>query len=131
MKIINTTDTFSGRRLRVRAVNEDSVAALAAELAAKRGEPAIVVRHGGDVANRYGYPAATEGVVAVALSPYLVVVAGCRLPANKVTYAGVLAACVGQLARPLLDNRFGDAATVAARKAIIEWAKSNSEEASC
>lgn len=85
---VGTELTLTGRRLRVRRVNEGWLASYVADRAAKRGEPCVSVRHGGTVANKYGYPAETEAVLAVALDAETVVVWARRIPANKATLSG-------------------------------------------
>ncbi len=110
-------------RLRVRMVYPDYAARMACDLAAKSGRPEIIVRHGGGVANCYGWPADTEGVVAVALSPCMAVVWHVRLPANKVTHSGVLAVALGSDARALDDARYGQAARDAAYRYAVEQAR--------
>lgn len=76
-------------RLRVRRVNFDHDAAV------EMGREAVTANkwrsrawHGGGVANKYGYPAETEAMVAVASPTGRVAVWWSRLPANKVTTFG-------------------------------------------
>lgn len=107
MTIHDATGFFSAGRLRVRRVNETRIAEQAAQTAAKNGRPSIKASDGGDVANCYGYPAETEGIVAVALDAETVVVFGARLPANKVTLSGVAGAACNS-AWPLFDGRVTD-----------------------
>lgn len=77
-------------------------------------------RHGGTVANKYAYPAVTEGVFAAAIydaatNTVRVKAWAGELPANKTSYAGV-AAIAGY--RDLLDERMGEARTAAAKQAL-------------
>jgi hypothetical protein len=94
-----------GRRLIVRRVDEMALAEKALSTALARHDLYVTVAHGGSVANNYGYPAETEGALAIA-TPNLCVVYVNRLPANKVTEAGVSERCIPG-ARPLFDLRFG------------------------
>lgn len=112
-----TETTLRGYRLRVRKVNEKAVASQAAS--ARR----IVVQHGGGVANRYGYPAATEAVVAVPVGNAVVLFAS-RLPANKVTHSGAIAAAVSSRFRAIFDGRYGEAKRAQARTALYDLAGS-------
>lgn len=114
-------DTRSGR-LRARTVDAgqlERVATRAAVKASQRGKPTVRIRHGGDVANCYGYPAYTETVVAVAIDAKTVGVWAAQVPANKVTFGGCLEACIGPEARPLFDLRFGKKAKAAAKQYIV------------
>lgn len=61
--------------------------------------------HGGSVRNSYGYPAKTEGAVAVGLPDGRGYVCVDRLPANKVTLGGVFRTITGFSG--LFDARFG------------------------
>lgn len=105
IEIVNLT----GKETRLRRVNELAVAEEAIRCAATYGVPSSAAAHGGDVANGYGYAAATEGALAFALPTgecdvYLV-----RLPANKVTLGGVAAAVAresGSLAAELSVARY-------------------------
>lgn len=95
-------------RLRVRRVDESATAADAQKKAKKSGSPSFSVRHGGDVANRYGYPAKTECCVAVALPDGRCVVWVDRIPANKATLAGACSAApwhLYYLLRAYFDGR--------------------------
>ena len=111
-------------KLRVRAVCEEKLAAEAT--GAKCG---YAVAHGGAVCNSYGYPAETEGALAVARTDGSVVVYRVRLPANKVTTGGVLRAIASyhgviaaELLIPRFDSRYSsstwDVARHHARKAL-------------
>lgn len=119
IKIIN--DERTGR-LKARTIDLSRLAAEAAESAIATNKPVMIARHGGDVCNSYGYPAETEGAVAVAIPHEGAVVVACyatQLAANKVTCSGVAAKCVGNFARPLWDSRYGDAATKAAKSKLL------------
>lgn len=93
-------------RLKVRRVNELTVARRALMRARAWGHAAWAVDDGGGVCNSYGYRAETEGCVAYALPTGEVVVWVARLPANKVTPAGVCRAVGADLLIPLNDDRF-------------------------
>lgn len=82
-----TRTTLTGRRLRVRRVDENALARDTAR-AATRETPAIHCAHGGTVAGAYDYPAETEAVLAVALSPTLVVLWAKRINARGATLSG-------------------------------------------
>ena len=109
-----TIGTLGGRRLRVRSVNEFALAERVADRSLEKGRAAIHCTHGGGVANRYGYPASTEAVLAVALDAQTVVLWARRLPANKVTLAGA----AGKYA-DLYDGRTGKERTDAARTQLL------------
>lgn len=94
-------------RLRARTVDTDSVAVRVSAHAMAAGSPAYLVRHGGGVANSYGYPAETECVVAVGLPNGNVAVWASQTSANKVTLAGAARAAVGPVAGDLWDGRTG------------------------
>lgn len=89
IEIVNLTGKET--RLRARRVNEYFIAGEAIGTAKRLGVPVSAARHGGDVANSYGYAAATEGALALALPTGECVVYLVRLAANKVTLAGVAA----------------------------------------
>ena len=111
------------RRLVVRRVDEEATAKRALMLAHDIGGPAIITRHGGTVANKYGYPATTEAVTAVAWPDGRVWCSEVvRIPANKATLGGVIARTVGEFARPVRDCRLSDATTAAAREKVIAFA---------
>jgi len=117
---------ISGKRLQVRNIDVGSAVDLVVERAHGRrnvsGQAQYVIEcfHGGSVANSYNYFALTEGMVLVANWPAgLLKFAVCRLPANKVTDAGVLKSTIGEEARAYRDYRFGEIKTLAARDAII------------
>ncbi len=90
-------------RLRVRRINEQSFAASSIANATP-GKWAADTRTGGSVANKYGYPADTEGALAVVTPEGHCVVWIARLPANKVTSRGAAAACV-KSAGDIFDSR--------------------------
>ena len=102
--------TGSSRRLRVRRCDP-------VELAGTWG-----VRHGGGVANAYGYRADTEVVASLAHGVVQVDVRA-RVPANKVTASGAIAATLGEWARPLVDERYGEERTEAARAYVARLAR--------
>ena len=95
-------------RLRVRRVEEHSLAEHTLARARKHNRVAVSVRHGGSVANSYGYPAETEGAVAIAAPDGRVWVGVERLPANKVTLSGVVSAVLGGQSpwRARFDDRY-------------------------
>lgn len=106
--------SYTNRRLKVRQVDLDIE-----RFVDGLGDGAIEcsISHGGSVANAYDYPAATEGVAMIALREgrKVTMIAGAaRVPANKVTDAGVIAAALGEWARPLADRRYGKDTTAAA-----------------
>jgi len=117
--LIVTPRPFTGRRLRVRRVDEEGFAEYVRERALKSGEWVVDVDHGGSVANSYGYPAQTECVLAVS-DPLGITVFWCsRVPANKVTLRGAADACVTG-AGDLFDERV----TAKARKEqAMAWIK--------
>jgi len=92
VKLIDLTG--SDRRLRVRRVNEESLARYVAAEARKDDTWVVDVRHGGTVANAYGYPAETECALAVASPAGLVIVWLARASANATTERGAAEACL-------------------------------------
>lgn len=105
-------------RRKMRRVALDSTIERCREIAAGRAtKRAIVAKHGGTVPNCYGYAACTDAVVVVVQGDNTVAWAR-EIPANKATLSGVLARCVGEKARALLDERYGDEATEKARAYI-------------
>ena len=100
------------RRLIVRRVDEHELLRDAIAKAFETGKPSIFARHGGSVANKYGWPADTEGALAIAFPDGRSYVEVVRLPANKVTLAGVFNRIFGEYG--LFDCRFS-----AARKALV------------
>ena len=57
----------------------------------------VYARHGGTVANKYGYPARTSAVLAIeCVDCGTTVVMGAQSPANKATRAGAAAACLAK-----------------------------------
>lgn len=125
IRIYATDDLLfdSGRRLRVRQVDEHHVADYVLTASHVLGAPEVYVHHGGGVANAYNYPAVTEGIVSVGFPDGSLVQWGARLSANKVTNSGVLFACLGSWARPYGDLRFDIEAQAEARRKIIEVAE--------
>lgn len=113
--------SYTGRRLKERRVDENCPVRIFRNRPPK--EPFIQIAHGGDVAGSYGYPAQTEAIVTVAFPNGDVVQWGCRLRANGVTHGGILAACLGEWARPFGDDRFGEARRQEARELIITAAR--------
>ncbi len=111
------------RRLRARRIEVDAMIARAIARASELDRPVVRAANGGAVCNSYGYRAYTDGVVVVAFPDGRAVAWAETLPANKVTISGVLAACLGEGARPFGDERFGVAQTEAARLAIIAAAE--------
>jgi hypothetical protein len=104
-----------------RTVNIDSFATDAINLAIKNQKPTVEVTHGGTVANSYKYKAFTDAVVAVAWPDGRCLVSAKRIPANKATLSGVLAATFGEWARPYRDYRFDR--TDLAKQMIVEYAE--------
>lgn len=115
IKIVMALDE-SSPRARTRRIN------VAAPAARALSSGMITVAHGGSVANSYGYPAWTQGVVVVPVSDTCVVAWTVELPANKVTHSGVLARCIGDHVRAVLDVRYGDDATEQARWYVLSEA---------
>lgn len=105
-------------RLRTRYLGQACLDALVdsvREAALSSGRWAHDCTHAGDVPNNYGYPAATSGALVVSDPDGNVVVWMCRLPANKVTLAGVCGHTV-PAASPLYDRRYGAEAKRAAER---------------
>lgn len=94
------------RRLRLRRVNEELLAKEVSTRASDKNKFSWIVAHGGSVCNNYGYPANTEGAVIACIPRHKPLVWVTRLPANKVTLSGVIAACLGEALRPVVDKRF-------------------------
>jgi len=94
------------------------------ERAVSTGRWAWAADHGGGVPNCYDYPAWSQAVVVVAWPDGTAIAADRWIPANKITYGGVLASVVGEAARPLLDGRWpkGHPREVEAQLAILRWA---------
>jgi hypothetical protein len=65
------------------------------------------IHHGGGVANAYKYRAETEVAWSLVISRDEALCGVLRLPANKVTLSGCVAAAFGPWSRPALDPRFG------------------------
>jgi len=112
----------TGRRLLERRVDEIELGKSYVESAMESGETLVLVDHGGSVANNYGFPAQTEGLVSVAFPNGYLCQFGARLPANKVTSSGILAACLGDWARPYQDPRFSTEKAAQVRDLIIATA---------
>ncbi len=108
-------------RLRVRRVNEKSILNSVIAAAEAEGRPKIHATHGGGVANSYGYPADTEGVVAVGFPDGSGWVKVARLPANKVSLGGVFRRCTGFSG--LFDDRFSKKTKAEVRRAFLVWAE--------
>lgn len=96
----DANEALGTRRLRVRRVADltaEDITRVAALVASGRTSSYWMVRHGGSVANRYGYPAETEAVAVAAWvdgSVVRVAAGAARLPANKVTCTGAFAAAM-------------------------------------
>lgn len=91
---------FDGVRLRVRRVDESAVLReCIADAVAHPGSIRILTRHGGGVANCYGYRAETEYAVALAVvyayDDIRVMLRVGRVRANKVTHCGCWRAATG------------------------------------
>lgn len=117
-----------GRRLRTRRLDEKKIAGHRAASARLFDEVIIDVTHGGAVSGRYGHEAETEALVTVAFPNGDVVQFGDRLNASKATRSGVLAACIGEVARAHVDPRFGQHAKDRAKQAIIDAAEQRLED---
>lgn len=124
MKLLTISDTSTGR-IRVRQVATTTMAEKAAAKALETGKPAMRCAHGGDVCNTYGYPAETECAVVVAIpmrgDVYVAAYKGQRA-ANKVTLSGAAAEAFGEAARPIWDDRYGEASTATAWRAVVATA---------
>lgn len=103
LNVIEVT-SFGARRLRARRVCEENVAAHAARKAAAQDDWYATVRHGGDVANAYKYPAETECVLAISDPFGNVALWTGRKRANGVTCRGAAEACL-EGTGPLFDER--------------------------
>lgn len=100
---------YRRHRLRVRRLDDHHLVRLASENFLRRDGPLVVVQHGGGVVKAYGYPAETEGAVAVALSESVVIVWGARVDAHEVTLSRVVEAAIpvaSRLTRPAFDKRY-------------------------
>ncbi len=121
MKKIRYIGDWSSRRLRVRRVYEEYEAHSCASEAIENGQWVVLGADGGAVANAYRYPAATEAALIIAAPDGRVVVyRGARVPANKVTPAGVAKAYGSVDAAVLLDRRYGKSRKAAALAALKE-----------
>ena len=108
-------------RLRVRRVSEASLAGEAVQKAKESKRAWIMVDNGGSVANKYGYPADTEGVVSVGFpdgSSWTKVV---RLPANKVSSSGVFRTVYGETG--LFDRRFSKCKKEQVKKEFLDYVR--------
>lgn len=105
-------------RLRTRKVNEAAWAAIAKRKAQTSGDWYVLVKHGGAVANSYGYSARTEAALIVADPQGRVVVWLAKLRANKVTDAGCAEACLPGT-RAIWDGRFKSEKAVAKAWTVI------------
>lgn len=110
-------------RRRARVIGDSDIRRMAGEVrnrALDHGAWAHDAMHAGSVPNCYGYPASTDGMLAVSDPDGRVVVWILTLPANKVTLSGVVGGCVPG-AHPLYDLRFGREADLRA-EAVIQAA---------
>lgn len=106
--MINSLPNFQKPRLRVRKIDESFIITNAIKDSKRKNIPVIHVRHGGTVANKYGYPAETECLMVVAFPCGDYCAYSSRIPANKATYSGVARACYGEDAKYIFDNRVSD-----------------------
>lgn len=111
------TEIANQIRLIKRRVNEQALIDNAVQSAKESGKTIILADHGGSVANAYGFPAETEGCVAVATPEGQTWCRVVRLPANKVTLGGVFFAVTGF--RGLFDNRFSTAKKAEVRRKFL------------
>jgi hypothetical protein len=109
----------NGRRLRTRRIDEKEEAKQAALAANFLQEIVYLVNHGGSVSGKYGHPAETEGLVTVAFPNGYIYQRGARLSASNPTKSGVIAACLGDWARPVVDPRYDDAKKKIAKCALV------------
>ena len=114
-KQIIQVNTNQGR-YRVRRINYDRVANMPSDwwgYGAVIGGKSFKVyaRHGGTVANKYGYPSRTSAVLAIScIDDDTTVVMGSQIPANKATQAGAAEACLcSALASPEIPRWVYDA----------------------
>lgn len=105
-------EPFGTHRLRRRRVDEIAMARSASDDAQRTGEWVLRVRHGGTVANGYGYRAETECVCVVSDPQGRVLVWCGRAPANKATRRGAALATLPAVA-DLFDGRVRDKGRVA------------------
>jgi hypothetical protein len=119
--------SYSGRRRSVRYVDERAILDSIIDPVKKSRKSLVGIRHGGSVANAYGYEAYTEALlVCVVVEGGVTYVwwgANSNVPANKVTLGGAAEACgpAGVSVRPLFDLRYGEEAKAAAWAAITEY----------
>lgn len=111
------------KRLRVRRVDEDAAAVAALDASREKGRAVIKACHGGGVANCYGYPAETEGCITIAWPDGHVWQRVVRLPANKVTFAGVFRCAWGEPG--LFDDRYTRANRRALAREVISYYAKN------
>jgi hypothetical protein len=105
--VIIAAESFVGRRLRTRKVDEVCLAKSTARRAIEQSDWFIDVEHGGTVCNSYGYKADTECALAVS-NPFGVVVYWTgRCSANKATYRKAADVCFPG-AGDLFDERVKD-----------------------
>lgn len=107
---------FLKPRLRVRKVDEYGQSLKTAVRSVLNDEICVSVKHGGTVANAYGYSAETEGAIAIAHNG-IVKLWFCRLRANGTTLSGVCNQCIPSL-RPLFDDRCKEATKELARQSV-------------
>lgn len=118
MKIIKVTNKI---RLRVRRIYEENFLEETINRAKEKGCEVVRSTHGGSVANAYAYPADTEGMIAVGFpdgSGWAEVV---RLPANKVSHAGVFKHVWGE--HGLFDRRFSEKRKKEVRAEFVNFVK--------
>jgi hypothetical protein len=114
-------DEIKGR-CKVRVFGGDEVAQIVAEMRGKAAKSpygvVATVRHGGGVANKYGYPATSQVVFIGATADGRAVVKITAITANKITYGGAIAAVMGDQSRPMCDERFGGKRTESAKEYV-------------
>jgi len=127
-KYVLVDDERTGR-LKSRTISLEYIAGRVRQLASERKRDTFFALHGGTVCNTYGYRAETECAVAVALytdSGITVAIFAAQIPANKATMSGVARACL-PVAMPIFDDRYSSGKKLEARKAAIEFVKSELE----
>jgi hypothetical protein len=112
---------YSAPRLRVRKLDEINLTQEAINKAKELGRPYILCKHGGSVNNSYGYPAETEGGVAVGFPDGSAWCSVDRLPANKVTYSGVFKKIWGEAG--LFDCRFSNSKKNQVKQEFLSFVK--------
>ena len=108
-----------GRRS-ARTLDTDDFAQKLGERAIKEGHIITAVRHGGGVANSYGYPSTTTAVSAVAFPSGHVVASASEIPANKVTQARAAAKIPGLW--DYFSGSTNDETKAYGRERAIQWA---------